>query len=371
MFGAFGKLVSLPFAVVLRWLYNISGSYGLSIILFSLVVTLVMVPFQMKSKRSMVRMGKLSSKQAELQKQYAKNQQKYQEELTKLYQEEGINPMGGCLWSLLPMFILVPLYSIIRMPIVYFMGIGETACNALREAAAGLGYTAETLGNGAYGAYEQIDLANFITRNWDSYDWAGIEGVGDKLLQMHFDFLGIDLSIQPQHVLRSFSMEWAVIGVILVPVLAAVMNYVQTIVISKSNGQSQEQQASMKMMNIMMPLMSLWFCSVMPAALGLYWIANSVWGMIRESVLGKFYTKKINAEEEEREAKREAARKLRMEEAKKRAAEQREIDVRRPKKQPPQKTGEKRVSTTEAGRVGERPYARGRSYQADRYEEKE
>ena len=144
MFGAFGKLVSLPFAVVLRWLYNISGSYGLSIILFSLVVTLVMVPFQMKSKRSMVRMGKLSSKQAELQKQYAKNQQKYQEELTKLYQEEGINPMGGCLWSLLPMFILVPLYSIIRMPIVYFMGISETACNALREAAAGLGYAAET-----------------------------------------------------------------------------------------------------------------------------------------------------------------------------------------------------------------------------------
>ena len=49
-----------------------------------------MVPFQMKSKRSMVRMGKLSSKQAELQKQYAKNQQKYQEELTKLYQEEGV-----------------------------------------------------------------------------------------------------------------------------------------------------------------------------------------------------------------------------------------------------------------------------------------
>ena len=371
MFGAFGKLVSMPFAVVLRWLYNISGSYGLSLILFSLVVTLVMVPFQMKSKRSMVRMGKLSSKQAELQKQYAKNQQKYQEELTKLYQEEGINPMGGCLWSFLPMFILVPLYSIIRMPIVYFMGISETACDALREAATGLGYTAQQLANGAYGAYEQIDLANFITRNWDSYDWTGIEGVGDKLMQMHFSFLNIDLSVQPQHVMKNFSMEWAVIGVILVPVLAAALNYVQTIVISKSNGQSQEQQASMKMMNLMMPLMSLWFCSIMPAALGVYWIANSVWGMLRESLLGKFYTKKINAEEEEREAKREAARKLRMEEAKKRAAEQREIEAKRPKKQQPQKTGEKKVSTNEAGRVGDRPYARGRSYREDRYEEKE
>ena len=370
MFGTFGKIVSMPFAALLRWMYAISGSYGLAIILFSLVVTLVMVPFQMKSKRSMVRMGKLSSKQAELQKQYAKNQQKYQEELQKLYQEEGINPMGGCLWSFLPMFILVPLYSIIRMPIVYFMGISETACDALRKAAESIGYVADQMANGAYGAYEQVNLADFISRNWTSYDWSGIEGVGDKLLRMHFDFLGVNLSVQPQSVFGSFSLTWPVIGLILIPVLAAAMNYVQTIIMTKSNGQSKEQQASMKMMNLMMPLMSVWFCFIMPAALGVYWIANSVWGMIRESVLGKFYTKKINAEEEEREAKREAARKLRMEEAKRRSAEQRELEERRPKKQP-QKTGEKKVSTNEAGRVGDRPYARGRSYQADRYEKKE
>ena len=86
--------------------------------------------------------------------------------------------------------------------------------------------------------------------------------------------------------------------------------------------------------------------------------------------MGKFYTKKLDAEEEERAAKREAARQLRMEEARKKAAEQRELEPKKPKKQP-QKTGEKKPPTTEAGRVGERPYARGRSYQADRYDEKE
>ena len=64
-----GKLVSIPFAALLRWLYAATGSYGLAIILFSLVVKLVMLPFQMKSKRSMVRMGRLSGRQAELQKQ--------------------------------------------------------------------------------------------------------------------------------------------------------------------------------------------------------------------------------------------------------------------------------------------------------------
>lgn len=364
-----GKIITLPFAALLRLMYSITGSYGLSIILFSLVVTLVMLPFQMKSKRSMIRMGRLSSKQAELQKQYAKNQQKYQEELAKLYQEEGINPMGGCLWSFLPMFVLIPLYSIIRQPVIYFMGLTNEACAALREVAASMGYVADTFGNGAFGTYEQVKLVDFFSQRWDSYNWKGIEGCSN-LFPVNFGFLGIDLSTQPNTVLSDFAFRWPVIGVILVPLLAAGIQYVTTIVLAKSNGQSAEQQKQMRMMNLMMPLFSLWVCFSMPAAMGVYWIANSVWMMVRESLLGKFYTKKLNAEEDEREAAREASRKLRMEEAKKRAAEQRELEAKKPKKQP-QKPSEKKVSTNEAGRVGERPYARGRSYQADRYDDKE
>ncbi|MDE7261307.1 MAG: YidC/Oxa1 family membrane protein insertase [Oscillospiraceae bacterium] len=362
-----GKLITTPFAALLRLMYSISGSYGLSILLFSLIVTLIMVPFQMKSKRSMVRMGKLSDKQAELQKQYAKNQQKYQEELAKLYQEEGVNPMGGCLWSLLPMFVLLPLYSIIRQPIVYFMGISAEVCDALREVAVTGGYNLDSLTGGIRNAYEQVYLADFITKNWDKYDWQGVEGAGSKLLQMHFDFLGVNLASQPSSALSGFTFNWPTIGLILIPILAALSSYLQTIIINKSNGQTQ-QQASMKTMNLILPLTSLWFCFSMPAALGLYWIANSLWGMIRESTLGKYYTAKINAEEEEREAKRAAARQLRMEEAKKRAAEQPQEPR---KKKQPQKSPEKKITTNDAGRVAERPYARGRSYQADRYDEKE
>lgn len=364
-----GKIITLPFAALLRLMYTLTNSYGLSIILFSLVVTLVMLPFQMKSKRSMIRMGRLSGKQAELQKQYAKNQQKYQEELAKLYQEEGINPMGGCLWSFLPMFVLIPLYSIIRQPVIYFMGLSETACGVLREAANGLGYVAETMGNGAFGAYEQVNLMHFISQHWNDYNWQGIEGCAN-LFPVNYNFLGINLSRMPSSALSNFSMEWSVIGLILIPVMATLTQLVSSFVLAKSNGQSAEQQKQMRMMNIILPLTSLWFCFSMPGGLGVYWIANSLWMMIRESLLGKFYTKKLNAEEEEREAKREAARQLRMEEAKKKAAEQRELEPKKPKKQP-QKTGEKKPSTTEAGRVGERPYARGRSYQADRYDEKE
>jgi len=356
-----GKIITLPFAALLRWMYGLTGSYGIAIILFSLILKLVLLPFQMKSKRSMIRMGRLSGKQAELQKQYANNQQKYQEELAKLYQESGVNPMSGCLWSFLPLFLLLPLYQIVYRPITHFMGLSEEAMAAVREAAVAIGYDPSA---GSV-AYEQISLTEFISSHWDS-----MKNTAEGLINVNFNFLNVDLSAIPSDALKGFAFTRPMIGLLLIPVLAAGIQFLFTFVMNKTNGQAQAQNASMKVMNLMMPLLSLWWCFTMPAAMGVYWFFNSFFSMIQEIILGKFYTKKLDAEEDEREAKREAARKLRMEEAKKHAAEQREIEAKKPKKQP-QKTGEKKVSTNEAGRIGERPYARGRSYKADRYDEKE
>lgn len=268
--------------------------------------------------------------------------------------------MSGCLWSILPMFVILPLYQIIYRPITHFMGLSESAMETVRTAAAALGYNA-----GANNAYEQIALTEFVSSHWEN-----LKSAAPGLINVDFNFLGIDLSSTPGNVFSGFRWEWAMIGLVLIPVLAAATQYLTTVITMKSNGQSQSQQGSMRIVNLMMPLFSLWWCFSMPAAMGIYWIANSLFIMIQESLLGKFYTQKLKDEEEERAAKREAARQLRMEEARKRAAEQRELEPKRPKKQPP-KSGEKKASTTEAGRVGDRPYARGRSYQEDRYEEKE
>ena len=117
----------------------------------------------------------------------------------------------------------------------------------------------------------------------------------------------------------------------------------------------------------MMPLMSVYIGFIMPASLGVYWIANSVLMIVQEATLGKYFDKKIRAEEDEREAKREAARQLRMEEAKRHALEERNNPQKKEKKQIVEKKKNPNP-TNEAGRVGERPYARGRSYVENRYD---
>ena len=355
--------ICTPFAWLVRLFYNLTGSYGVSLILFTLVIKLILLPFQMKSKKSMVRMNRMSGKMQEIQKKYANNRVKMNEEMQKFYEEEGVNPMSGCLWSFLPLPILMALYYIIREPIVYFMNFGGRAAGlevveAARQVIENAGIT---LSSNA--AYEQINVAQFVTNHWDQF-----QGKFDGLMNIDFSFLGLDLTAWPWDMVKNFTFTWACIGVIAIPIVSGLLSFLLSKVTSTSNG--QKDQPGMKGMLIMMPLMSVYIGFILPTALGIYWIANSVFAMIQEAILGKFYTKKITAEEEERAAKRDAARQLRMEEAKKRAAELKELEGKKPKKQP-QKSPEKRVSTNEAGRVGDRPYARGRSYKEDRYDTKE
>ena len=352
------NIITAPFAWVMRLFYELTGSYGWTLILFTLVVKLILLPFQLKGKKSMVRMGRLSNKQAELQKKYANNQQKYQEELQKLYTEAGVNPMGGCLWSFLPLAILLPLYSIVRLPLQYFLRLGTDVIEQIRTLAESVGYVAS-----GSAAYEQINLAKFVTDHWESF-----QGKFDGLMPLNFQFLGLDLSAAPTSAFQDFHFEWALIGLILIPLLSGFLGWLQTRITMTSNGQTTSQPG-MKGMNIFMPLFNVYICFTLPASLGIYWIGSSVFSIIQEATLGRYYNKKIQAEEDEREAAREASRKLRMEEAKRQAAEQREnakSQKKFEKKQP-----EKKVSTNEAGRVGERPYARGRSYVENRYDKEE
>ena len=356
------NIITAPFAWVMWLFYELTGSYGWTLILFTLVVKLILLPFQLKGKKSMVRMGRLSNKQAELQKKYANNQQKYQEELQKLYTEAGVNPMGGCLWSLLPLAILLPLYSIVRQPLQYFMRLGTDSIEAIRELAQTLGYV-PSMTNNTFSAYEQINLAEFVNSHWDSF-----QGKFDGLIPLNFNFLGIDLSAMPSDAIQNFRWEWGVIGLILIPVLSGFLSWFLSHITMKSNGQTTSQPG-MKGMNIIMPLTSVYIGFILPASLGIYWIGNSVFSIIQEATLGKYYNKKIQAEEDERAANREAARQLRMEEAKRQALEQKEHP--KPQKKAPEKKAEKKQNpTNEAGRVGDRPYARGRSYVASRYDDK-
>ena len=115
--------IMYPFSWLLNLFYVLSGNYGVALICFAFVVKLILFPFAIKGKKGMIQMNMVSGKMQQLQKQYGKDQQRYQLEVQKLYEQENVNPMNGCLWSFLPLLILIPLYQIIREPMVYMMSL--------------------------------------------------------------------------------------------------------------------------------------------------------------------------------------------------------------------------------------------------------
>lgn len=380
-----GYYICVPFAWLVRLFYNLTNSYGVALILFTLVIKLIMLPFQMKSKKSMMRMSRVSGQMQELQKRYAKNQAKLQEEMQKLYEEEGVNPMSGCLWSLIPFPILIALYSIIRQPITHFMMLSKDVLQTVVQSAADAGVNltnivmmdkatgAPALKDGLYqmAAYGQINLVKAVQE-------MGLS-TPDGWFNVNYKFLGLDLTATPWEYVKNFTFTWAVIGVILIPILAGLSQFVFSKLTMKTQPQADAAGgASMKSMMYMMPLMSVYIAFIMPAALGVYWIAQSVFSLIQEAILNKTFSAKLSEEEEARFQARQADRQRRMEEARvqeqQRKQEEQKKQTLREKQQAAQaakavKAAKAATSTTEAGRVGDRPYARGRAYKADRYDE--
>lgn len=367
MFAQLGYYICVPFAWLTRVFYSLTGSYGLALILFTLVVKLVILPFQLKGKKSMLRMSRMQGKIKDIQTRYANNRQRQQEEMANLYAQEGVNPMSGCLWSFLPFPILIALYAIIRQPLRYLMGLSMDTITAITDAATKLGYTVAEGGQAA--AYEQIYLAKFVHQNWESFN-----GQFDGLINLDYNFLGMDLASQGSQLFKQITTGgWPVIGVLLLPVIATALQFLMTLISMKSSGNTAGAQG--KMMMYLMPLMTLWMGYILPAALCVYWIANTAFSVIQEQVLNKRFNKILDREETDKEKAKREARAAKMMASRERMLQQQqqmEKDKSKSgnhnKKGQPAKKAEKKASTNENGRVGQRPYARGRAYSEHHYE---
>ena len=364
MFAQIGYYICVPFAWLTRMFYSLTGSYGVALILFTLVVKLVILPFQMKSKKSMLRMNRMQGKIKDIQTRFANNKERQQQEMADLYAKEGVNPMSGCLWSMIPFPILIALYYIIRVPLRYFMSLSESVIAEITTLAGTLGFTAA---EGSQ-AYEQIYLAKFIHEHW-----ADFAGKFDGLIDLNYNFLHIDLAAQPSSLFSQFpGGGWPVWGALLLPIISAGIQFAMSFITMRTNGSAPN--GSTKTMMYMMPLMTLWMGYILPSALCIYWIANSAFSLIQEVTLNKYFNKILDREETEKEKAAREKRYAKYQRQKELMAQQQLANGgKKPQNQQGKKkpSGDKKKSAggNENGRVGQRPYARGRAYDKSHYDD--
>lgn len=390
-------LIRVPFGYLLDWLYMFTNNYGLALILFSLIVKLVLLPMSVKSKKSMLKMSRLSPQVKALEAKYGDDKQKYQMAVQQMYKEEGVSMGGGCLWSFIPLIILLPLYYVIREPITYMMHNTQSISAAI---VAFMQASGENLGKNSY--YAQLAAAGHVGDYMDALKSLAVTA-NANLQAMNFQFLGIDLAGIPSF--RFWECEgWGEIGLFLIPVVSAGLQAASMWLSQKMNNQvatnaDGEQDADAAKaanqtnatMMLMMPLMSLWIGFSMPAAISIYWIAQAVFGAVQDYFLTKHYRKvydeedavkqelaaKRRAEEAEKERQRALRReqnpdgitdnvsKKKIRQQEREAAEKaaREYEAR---KNPVQESEEKKPLSGDP----DRPYSRGRAYDPSHYGKK-
>ena len=401
-------LVTVPFGWLLGQLYHFFGNYGVAMILFGIIVQLVLLPIKAKSKKSMMKMSRVQPLIQDIQARYASDPAKQNEMLQKLYKEEGVSMGGGCLWSLVPMLILFPLFAVIRQPITYILMESQEVTAQIIEV---IKNAAPELFNAKNAIYDQVSAAQAIPQ-YAALLKEAIPAIKDATLTgINFDFLGINLGAIPQFNFLSSTWvwAWAHIGAFIIPCLSAGSQVLMMLVSQKTNdsvitnengiqdketAKKSQQNQSMQTMMYMMPLMSLWIGFTVSASLSLYWFVGGIVGMITDFFMTKHYRKVYDAEdairlkrhmEEERlEAEKERIR------AERRAANPDGITANTSKKklqkqQRDQEQAEKAAAAREyAARKGvevaeeednscmsgipSRPYCKGRNYDPNRYD---
>lgn len=299
----FGLVIVRPLGLILLAIFKTVGSYGLAVILFALLVKLICIPLAIKGKKSMLAMTALNAEMQQLQKKYANNRVKLNEETQKLYDKHGINPMTGCLPQFIPLPIMMGLYYAVQQPLKFMMGFSDDVINQLGTL---VGVNMESAGY-----YGQITIAEklgqLFTDNggvWPDSVTAITNNAGE-LLNIDFHFLGLNLAQTPS--ITHPSIIW------IIPILSGVTAFLSSYVMQKMQGtQNSAAAGQMKMMNVIMPLMSLYFAFILPGAIGIYWIFNNLFACVQELTLTRYLRgkqEKKDAEESARiEAEKEAKR---------------------------------------------------------------
>ena len=285
---------------MLNWLYEALGTmlywfshifqdkYIFGILLYAILFKILFLPFGIMQQKSQIKMAKLTPKIELIKAKYKGRtdrvtMQKQQEEIMELQQKEGYNPLSGCLPLLLQMPIIMLLYKVIRSPLTY---ICQFSTEEITSLAATVNYT------GNNGVIDEITLASLLNHAkdatpglLDAFDQFKVNRLPD------FDLFGMDLGSKPWDSFLNITNEFSLL--FLVPVIAAALTWLSMWLTRKWNNnpatQAQDAQAnaSMKMMDLMMPAMTLFMAFGFSGMMGIYWIYQSALGILQSFAISK------------------------------------------------------------------------------------
>lgn len=287
MGAIFGSIAGV-FGYLLKFIYGLVNNYGLAIILFTIAVQIILLPFSIKQQKTLIKNSKIQAKLKDLQAKYKNDQVRLGQETMDLYKSENMSPFSGCLTSILQLVLFVSIFTLVRQPLTYMNNMTDDQIKQYVEK-----YQISEQSN-----YKEIDIIREAKKN------------GDESISINMDFLGIDLSNIP-------SRNWKDWTVYIIPGLYVISSVISmkitTMQRNKKNSKNEEKEntkekslvksdsddddeydameAMNKQMSIMMPIMAVSVAIIAPLGLALYWLVNNIITTIQRLILNKFFDK--------------------------------------------------------------------------------
>ena len=297
-------IISKPFGLLMRGLYALTGNYMIAIFLFTLICEVILIPMAIKQQKNQIKQASLAPRTAAIRKKYAgrndqATQQKMQNEIMDMYQEEHFNPASGCGTLLIQFPIIICLYNVVTKPLRYISNLSTAQIASLKE------YMTGPMGLELDIRNEQIGMVSVLRDNLSEFEAKFADFINDRLVLPDFKAGPFDLSKIPEISFKPFN--W----LMLIPVLTFVVMIVTQKIMKKFTYQDptvaeQQNSMSMKIMEWTMPLFSVYIEFQMAAAIGMYWIFRNILQTVEKIVISKIFPLPTYTEADYKEAERVA-----------------------------------------------------------------
>ncbi len=273
-----------PFGDVLYFIYNNLAfkNYGVAIILFTVLIKLVLLPLTIKQMRSTTKMQEIQPKIQEIQKRYKNDKEKLNKEMMRVYQENKVNPAGGCLPLLVQMPILISLFYVITRPLAYMLNKSKESIDILTE------FVKQHVDK--VGFHAQIEIINYFNEHLEQLEQFSEYLKPSELINLKF--LGLNLGLIPTiESEKLFGPESAIyLPLLLIPIIGVAATYISSKMMSPQQTDQSKQGSSGGMSNTMKyigPVLTLVFSFQLPAGVGLYWIASYVFQIFQQLYINR------------------------------------------------------------------------------------
>lgn len=293
--GAVIAFLAGIFGYLLNLIYGVVNNYGLAIILFTIAVQIILLPFSIKQQKTMIKNNKIQAKVKELQEKYKNDQVRLGQETMDLYKAEKMSPCSGCLGSILQLILFVSIFYLVRQPLTYMERFDTDKINQY----------VEKYQISEQSTYKEIDIIREAKK------------AGDDSISIDMNFLGIDLSNVP-------SRNWGDFTVYIIPGLYVISSIISMRItmntgkkkLTKEEKEEEERkkreqkalikadeddddfdtvEAMNKQMMFMMPIMAVSVALIAPLGLALYWLINNISSTIQRLIINRF----VKSKEEE------------------------------------------------------------------------